>query len=265
MLLIYKPVGISPLDCIKKLRDIRADLSAVKLSYAGRLDPMAEGLVLILVGEENKKRDQYLGLDKTYEVEIVFGIETDSYDVLGFPIKGINKPLEQADINTVVQSFVGTIEQVYPPFSSKTVRGKPLFWWARQNRLHEIEIPQEQRIIHDVQIISCDEIPLKKLSAEIKNKLLDVKGDFRQDQIIASWEDFFENQESKKNEHIKTEKYMIARFSIHCSSGTYIRSFAHELGKKLGTGAFILSLIRTSIGEFSTTDLDFRSKVFESK
>ena len=80
---IHKAVGQTPLEAIEQLRIQTPELYQVKLSYAGRLDPLAEGVLLVLVGEANKERDAYLGLDKVYEFEMVLGVRTDSYDLLG--------------------------------------------------------------------------------------------------------------------------------------------------------------------------------------
>ena len=80
---LYKQVGITPLQLIKKFVRSNPEYKDEKLGYAGRLDPMAEGVMIILVGDENKKREKYLDLNKKYEVGILFGVSTDTHDVLG--------------------------------------------------------------------------------------------------------------------------------------------------------------------------------------
>jgi len=79
---LYKPVGMTPLQAVEKLREKNTVYNGKKMSYAGRLDPMAEGVLLILVGDENKKMKQYMGFDKEYKAEILFGFSSDSNDVL---------------------------------------------------------------------------------------------------------------------------------------------------------------------------------------
>jgi tRNA U55 pseudouridine synthase TruB len=69
MILIDKKVGETPLELINRIRIEMPELKDERLSYAGRLDPMAEGQMLILVGDENDNREKYLGLDKEYEAE----------------------------------------------------------------------------------------------------------------------------------------------------------------------------------------------------
>ena len=80
---VFKPVGISPLDAIKILKEKYPELKDEKMTYAGRLDPLAEGALLILAGNAVHKKEKYLKLDKEYEGEILFGFNTDTYDILG--------------------------------------------------------------------------------------------------------------------------------------------------------------------------------------
>lgn len=83
VLTLYKPVGATPLDVLYELQERNPGYKDVRLAYAGRLDPMAEGLLLVLVGDECKRRDHYQKLDKIYEFEVLFGVSTDTYDILG--------------------------------------------------------------------------------------------------------------------------------------------------------------------------------------
>src|SRR5687767_12670821 len=80
---IYKPIGLTPLQLIKLLKKSKEGYKNIKMSFAGRLDPLAHGVMLLLLGEENKNRDKYLSLDKTYEFKVLFGVETDTFDFLG--------------------------------------------------------------------------------------------------------------------------------------------------------------------------------------
>ena len=84
---VFKPIGISPLDAIKTLKEKYPELKDEKMTYAGRLDPLAEGVLLILAGNAVHEKEKYLKLDKEYEGEILFGFTTDTYDILGLPKK----------------------------------------------------------------------------------------------------------------------------------------------------------------------------------
>ena len=80
---VYKKCGETPLDCINKLKNDDSNLRFLPMTYAGRLDPLAEGVLFILIGDECHKKDEYLSLGKVYEVDILFGFATDTYDVMG--------------------------------------------------------------------------------------------------------------------------------------------------------------------------------------
>jgi len=142
---LYKKEGETPLEAIEEFRKKNLEYSDVKMTYAGRLDPMAEGVLLVLVGDECKNKENYLGLDKEYEFEILHGIQTDTYDILGLPAKSGTSDVPQIEIETsntsidAIEKSKGKFTQKYPPYSSMTVQGKQLFQWAREGRLDEIE------------------------------------------------------------------------------------------------------------------------------
>ncbi len=82
-MVLEKKVGETPLSCAEAWRAAHQELAGVPLAYAGRLDPMASGKLLVLVGEECKNQTAYHGLDKAYNFSVLFGIESDTQDVLG--------------------------------------------------------------------------------------------------------------------------------------------------------------------------------------
>src|SRR5262245_8184953 len=94
---IYKPVCLTPNQLIEQLRNKHPEYQNEKIGFAGRLDPMAHGLMLLLIGYENKNRTEYLNLDKTYYFKILLGVETDSYDLLGL-ITSTNLSQKKFDI-----------------------------------------------------------------------------------------------------------------------------------------------------------------------
>jgi tRNA pseudouridine55 synthase len=242
---IYKPKGITPHQLIEQLRKEQPPYQDVVIGYAGRLDPLAHGLMLLMLGDETKNRDNYLSLSKEYTFEILLGVETDTYDVLGI----INPPLTkgaQEDLNAKIHSFIasklGTHQQPYPPYSSKAVHGKPLHWWARNNKLEEITLPTREVTITDFQLSKITKKTRDVIQADIFQQIAAVSGDFRQQAIKESWEVFF-----KTNNY---QTFETATFQLSCSSGTYVRSLAHELGKQLGTGAITLDILRTRVGDY---------------
>ncbi|MEX2029185.1 MAG: hypothetical protein WD963_01745, partial [Candidatus Paceibacterota bacterium] len=83
ILLLNKKEGETPLQALDNFRRKNIRYKDAKMTYAGRLDPMARGLLLVLSGEEVKKKEKYLALPKEYEFDILFGFSTDTYDILG--------------------------------------------------------------------------------------------------------------------------------------------------------------------------------------
>ena len=82
-IMLEKAVGETPLSCAEAFRSNHPELDGVSMAYAGRLDPMASGKLLVLLGDECKNQTAYHGLDKEYEFSVLLGIGSDSHDVLG--------------------------------------------------------------------------------------------------------------------------------------------------------------------------------------
>jgi len=255
-LLINKPQGLTPFQVITKLKAMNAELTHETIGYAGRLDPMADGLLLLLLGEENKKRKTYEDLEKTYETDILIGVSTDTYDLLGKVASTLNayNPVDpdlisdpiQKHIQDILPSFLGQQTQPYPPFSSQPVNGKPLFYWARENKLDEITIPTKNVTIHSIELLSMKTIETDELHYLIQHRISKVDGNFRQEEILALWNEFFTATKQKK--------FQVVKLRVTCTSGTYIRSLAHSLGEKLGIGALAMTITRTHVGDFSLAD-----------
>ena len=276
---IYKPAGISPLDAIKLLKEKYPELKKEKMTYAGRLDPMAEGALLILAGNAIYEKERYLKMDKEYEGEILFGFETDTYDALGMPEKIIHyrRSMSIVKIRKILKRLEGEISLPLPPYSSYKIKGKPLFQWAREGKLSEIEIPIRKTKINSVKLLSLDKISGKNLMKKIEQKINLTKGDFRQKEILNQWQKMLPKscssiktvtfQTVKRHEkETLSHRFSLAKIKISCSSGTYIRSIAHHLGKELKTGGILLNLKRTKVGNFDIKDSEkldlYKSKNF---
>ncbi len=243
---IYKPVGQSPLDAINFVKEKNLKLKREKIGYAGRLDPLAEGVVLLVKGESLKNFKDYLRLDKEYEAKILFGFTTDTYDILGIAQKGERKKIDKKEIEKIFKKMEGEFSFSIPPFSSYRVKKKPLFWWAREGRLCEIEIPQKEAKIYSIKVLQSEFITEKRLKEKILEKLIKVKGDFRQNRIIENWEKILDER--------KQNKYLVISLKISCSSGCYIRSIANIAGESMGTGGTLFHLKRTRVGDYGIKD-----------
>lgn len=247
LILLNKPVGISPLDAIKKYQTNHSEYQNVKLGYAGRLDPMAEGLLIILVGEENKKRKGYEQLPKEYEFTMLFGIMTDTYDILGLITKTYrSNNITKNILESALQNYIGAKMQAYPPYSAARVMGKPLYYWARSGNMAEISIPEKKINIYDIKFTKLESLKMEELRYYILSRIHKVKGDFRQEEIATRWKKHFDNSSLKS--------YLTAKMQITCSSGTYVRSVIHSIGQDIGTGATTLQIIRKKIGTYKLED-----------
>lgn len=256
-LTVYKKEGETPLECLDGLRAEHPEYKDAVLSYAGRLDPMAEGAMLILVNEANKEREKHLGLDKEYEVDILFGVGTDTGDVLGkiTELSSVREPFfflrSSATLSTTkkerfasleefgdfLQSFVGPLKQKYPHYSSRTVEGKPLFQWAREGRLAEIEIPERSSEIYSIEMLDTYGLSTEEILKSVQERVDKVKGDFRQEEIITSWKLALEEDPERT--------FSLAKIKVACSSGTYMRTLAESVAQKLGTTAIAWKIKRT--------------------
>jgi len=246
VVVMYKKRGETPREALERLREEKKDElgDETPLTYAGRLDPLAEGALIVLVGDEIKNKKRYLDMEKEYRCEVLFGFSSDTYDVLGklsaAPTKIAHPRVRAGLLLKAVSDFVGTSEEEYPPYSSKRVRGKALFEWAREGRISEIKVPTHTVTVSESILCGLRTERIEKLWQDIDTRIMSVKGDFRQKEIRDCW------WESVRP--LYDETCDIATIHFKVSSGAYIRSFAHDLGKKLGIPALAFSIVRTRIG-----------------
>lgn len=240
---IYKPQGWTPLRTIVEFKKLNKKYKDATISYAGRLDPMAEGVLLLLVGEENKKRKKYQDLTKVYEAEIVFGVTTDTYDALGI-IEEISIGVypSKVKLKEYFTKIVGKTIQKYPPYSSKTVNGKPLYWWARNKKISEIKIPVHEIKIYNIELLGYTQIIVSELCHRISERIEKIEGDFRQEEILMAWK--------RLSNNYSHEELVKITLRISCSGGTYIREIASEIGAYFSCGAFALLIQRKVVGAF---------------
>lgn len=240
---LYKQLGETPRERLERLRTQKPHYAHEVLSYAGRLDPMAEGVMLCLVGSANKRRDQYLEMSKEYVLDILFGFATDTYDVLGRVIEtGDAENVVREAVRKGLNEFRGHIEQEYPPYSSKTVEGKSLFEWARNGVIGSLVLPSRTVNIFNLEIETMYKVSEPQLLNYIETSVEKVNGDFRQEEILRLWR---QNLKSAGD-----REFPCATVKIECSSGTYARSIAHGLGQELGVPALALHILRTKVGEY---------------
>jgi len=245
-----KPRGRTPLEAIEEWKERHPKFASLPASYAGRLDPMASGVLLILLGKECHKQAAYTKLDKEYEIEVVLDFSTDTGDALGLPRYESIETILPADINATLRSLEGAHSVPYPAFSSKTVNGKPLFRYALEGTLNTIEIPEHTETIYRISQLSAQSLSNKELEERIANALAvvprsddpakELGADFRQDVIRAGWRALLRG--------IPERRFAVLKLRVACASGSYMRTLAERLGAALGTTGFALSIRRTRIG-----------------
>ncbi len=193
---------------------------------------------------------------------------TDTYDILGKVAHSsvlentriaIGEKELAKKIKANLKFFTGKFPQKYPIYSSKTVAGKALFKYARQGR--RVSRPE-----HPVEVTSLKFLKLRKVSPEsllagIEKRIKKVKGDFRQQEIIKIWKEklapHMKNFAAlpasglRHGQNFSYAELALASFKIKCSSGTYVRSIANDLGKKIGVPALAYTIKRTKIGKWS--------------
>jgi tRNA pseudouridine55 synthase len=144
VLIIDKPAGLTSHDVVSRVRRI---LQQRSVGHLGTLDPLATGVLPLVLGNMTRLAQFYIASEKTYEGVVRFGFATDTYDSDGEPI-GSPQPvaltLEQA--RELAHKFLGSVEQMPPPFSAKKIQGVPAYKLARKKK----------------------EVPLKPVQVEIK-------------------------------------------------------------------------------------------------
>ncbi len=128
MLLVDKPKGITSARVVAKIKK----KVKVKVGHTGTLDPLATGLLVVLTGRRTKNASLFLKLDKAYEVKVVLGIRTDTYDLEGKVLSRNSDLVTQEELEQVLQGFRGEIWQTAPPFSAKKIEGRKAYQLARK-------------------------------------------------------------------------------------------------------------------------------------
>jgi tRNA pseudouridine55 synthase len=196
-LVIDKPQGRTSHDVVDAARRI---LGFRQIGHLGTLDPLATGVLVLLLGRATRLAQFYAGRRKRYTATFRFGFATDTYDADGAPLGPDTAPLlDRAEIERLAAARIGRFPQTPPPYSAKKIHGRPAHELAR-----------------------------KKKPVELKAVEIEVY-DFRVHEVSGA----------------------LAKFSIECAAGTYIRSLAHDMGAAMGCGAHLAEIVRTAVGEFT--------------
>lgn len=237
---IYKPAGWTPLEALEDLRLRTPELSGVPMVYAGRLDPMAEGALLVLTGEDRLSLPQHLVHDKEYVASFLFGVKSDTHDALG-RLSVLGAPPTAEQCAAAVHGLPGIHTLPLPAWSAYKVRGRPLHAWANESRLHEVDIPTRKMVASAVRDVSADAVRASALLPDVCARITRVRGDFRQSAALSDWNGLAE----------RDPPLIRVTATLTVTSGTYVRSLTQMLGLQLGCGALLLALVRTRVGPYT--------------
>ena len=199
VIVIDKPIGMTSHDVVQI---VRKGTNIRRAGHTGTLDPRASGVLVVLVGPAVRLSEYVSASDKRYQSVIQLGTTTDTYDADGRVLSTNSVDISEKQFDDVLQSFVGEIEQVPPPYSSVKVKGRHAYDMARNGE----DVDLEPRMINVYNLELLEWAPPE------------------------------------------------AVVDVYCSSGTYVRSLAHDLGEKLGCGAHLIGLRRTKSGRFTLRD-----------
>ena len=246
----FKKVGETTLKALERCANkVKAP---GKRSFAGRLDPMADGIFLALLGKDRFKKEKLNKLDKEYELEILFGVCTDTGDILGLlkSAKGFNcNTVKNEDIKRAVKKFEKKIVWRYPCFSSKTYKGKQLFKYALEGRCPE-DRPKYKGEIYKIKFVGAKLLNKEELKEKIFYKLHNLQNssvkenykDFRIANAQDSWRNFFENT--------KQLNFCVIKLNVIVSKSVYMRTLTEKIGEELGSCALAFHIRRKSFGKF---------------
>ena len=200
VLVVDKPSGPTSHDVVGR---VRRALGTRRVGHTGTLDPLATGVLPLVIGRATRLA-QFLSSDeKEYVADVAFGVSTSTYDALGSELPHeAGAPVDLSRLDGALGEFRGTYLQTPPAFSAKKVSGKPAYELARSGASPELKPVQ-------VTVAALEVLELGERRASLR---------------------------------------------VVCSSGFYVRTLAHELGRRLGCGAYLAGLRRARAGTFTLAD-----------
>ncbi len=146
MLLVDKPKGRTSSWVVQQIRK----RFKVKVGHTGTLDPLATGLLVVLTGRRTKHASLFVQLDKSYEVKVVLGVKTDTFDLEGTVLQQTDREITREELESVLKEFHGELWQTPPPFSAKKIDGRKAYELARRGV--SVDIPPKKVTIHSLKL-----------------------------------------------------------------------------------------------------------------
>jgi tRNA pseudouridine55 synthase len=228
-IILDKPHGLGSTQAVAAVkRNLRqAGYGKVKVGHGGTLDPLAEGVLPIALGEATKLAGRMLDASKIYEFTIQFGEETDTLDTEGEVIERTDRRPPMAAIPAVLEHFTGDIEQVPPVYSALKVDGKRAYDLARAGE--EVELKTRRVTVYS----------------------LEWKSHYEPDDTPESTFSTTPRRSDPYEPTVMLEVADAITLTAHVSKGTYIRSLARDIARALGTCGHVTYLRRIKAGPFA--------------
>ena len=235
LLIIDKPAGPTSHDVVARMRRV---LREKRIGHTGTLDPMATGVLLLVVGKATRLAKFLSASDKSYDAVVRLGFATDTADAQGRPIGPVSEhpiPSREA-IDAALNPFRGTFMQQPPAFSAKKIDGQRSHMLARARSRHRHTGDRGRESIA-VLAYSTAVDPVDSASQKMQTT---------PDPVLPA-------SASVTAHAIRVVSVDGDRVTlqVHCSAGFYVRSLAHDLGERLGIGAHLAALRRTRTGDFT--------------
>lgn len=248
ILYIDKPYRWTSFDVVNKVRWLLCKslgTKKLKVGHAGTLDPLATGVMIVCTGRATKRIDELQAHTKEYIATLRLGATTPSFDLeheidAYYPTEHITRE----HVETVLQQFLGRIEQIPPAYSAVKVNGKRAYDLARKEK--EVDLKPKVLVIDEIELLAfkplsaCTGTPLPAGGVEEKQV---PRTDMRNKAFLTS-----------PATPSDTEQYPFITIRVVCSKGTYIRALARDIGAALGSGAHLTALRRTRVGDVSADD-----------
>ena len=234
IILIDKPAGISSFGVVAKVRGYLRDKFGhkVKVGHTGTLDSFATGLLILLSGKYTKRSSEFLKLDKIYEATLKLGYTSTTGDPEG--------EITEYTINKKAPE--DTLSRSINDDGSFTERPSPVTTGARERSEKDVSLVLSSFI--GVITQTPPRFSAIKIDGQRAYKLARKGKDF---EIPSRKIEIYSIDILEYN-------YPDLKIRVHCSSGTYIRTLAEDIGKKLGSGAYLTALRRIQIGDYSITN-----------
>lgn len=153
ILILDKPSNYTSRDLVNI---VGKKFKTKKVGHTGTLDPLATGVLVVLIGKYTTLSEVITGFDKTYEAEVELGLLTDTLDITGNVLKTEEAEFQEAEIREVLNSMLGSYEQEVPIYSAVKINGKKLYEYARNNE--EVDLPKRKVDIKEISLLGTIKI-----------------------------------------------------------------------------------------------------------